>query len=830
MSASTPTSPTDPNDSGVLRQRWRSAWQAPLLLAAILTLVAGVVAILRSAPDPDLGAALDAGEHMIDAGEPTKAIEMLNAEVFPYVGTAKLSGEEVAKFHTLIARAIFLGQKAAGIEREDNHTNIADSYAEAETHGATLSPRDAGYLAESLTALGRLAEARARIEGIPREERERRVQLQRGLIMASMSPAHRDDEMALELVTALLTEPELPGELKAWALARQAELQIDRGYADQAINRLLRETPRLADASPTAAGELSLLLARAYLEATPREPLEAARQLETAERLIPPEDPARGQLRLLQGRVAEIAGDRAEALDHFTHVIEHGLDDRWRATALLGAAESAAALGELDEAADFYTRLSEMIREGRASREAGREQAVASMLARAAERQSAGDAGHALRLATLAEELAGGAELPAEGLATIAAAHRRLADDIIAAVKGASASVASLADLDPVTRTQVREHMISSGVYSRRHAERLVTADVEASYDSLWKAADAFDRAGDQDTSLQLFRQFSDDRPGDKRQPEALLRLATAYQSRGDFDLAAEVYTRLIQSRDSAGGAGPYADASYVPLAQTYLRDGKADNDGLAVEILERIASGAIAGPESSMFKRAVLELGEHAYRQGQYERAIERFREALERYPSEEQAHAWRFRLADSQRLLASRIESTLREAMPDSERRQLEAERRNLLGDAMMEFEQTRRAVEALDPRRRTPVDELYLRNAYFYLGETAFNLGDYSAAIRHYDAARERYANEPAALAAMTQIVTAYLRLGDTARAAAANERARRFYGTIPDEAWNDPALPMTRADWQRWLEATAELWSLTQTRTAGASEPAAETDGH
>ncbi|MFN9975706.1 MAG: hypothetical protein ACK58T_38015, partial [Phycisphaerae bacterium] len=59
------------------------------------------------------------------------------------------------------------------------------------------------------------------------------------------------------------------------------------------------------------------------------------------------------------------------------------------------------------------------------------------------------------------------------------------------------------------------------------------------------------------------------------------------------------------------------------------------------------------------------------------------------------------------------------------------------------------------------------------------------------------------------AMTQIVNANLERGDFKAAATANERARRFYKSLPNEVWDDRDLPMTRENWERWLDATDRL---------------------
>jgi tetratricopeptide (TPR) repeat protein len=137
---------------------------------------------------------------------------------------------------------------------------------------------------------------------------------------------------------------------------------------------------------------------------------------------------------------------------------------------------------------------------------------------------------------------------------------------------------------------------------------------------------------------------------------------------------------------------------------------------------------------------------------------------------------------------------------------------------------FESVRRELDAKDDRRRTGAEETFLRNSYFYLGECAFRLRDYEAAIQYYNQSKDRYAQDPASLVAMTQVVSCHLRQNDLKRARAANERAKRFYASLPAAVWDDPTLPMTRQDWERWLEATARLWKDDNTVETAAGEEA------
>lgn len=61
----------------------------------------------------------------------------------------------------------------------------------------------------------------------------------------------------------------------------------------------------------------------------------------------------------------------------------------------------------------------------------------------------------------------------------------------------------------------------------------------------------------------------------------------------------------------------------------------------------------------------------------------------------------------------------------------------------------------------------------------------------------------------LIALIQIVNSYCELGEYDKARTANERAKVHLERIPDEAFNDPNLPMDRDHWRRWLEWTGQL---------------------
>jgi outer membrane protein assembly factor BamD (BamD/ComL family) len=202
-------------------------------------------------------------------------------------------------------------------------------------------------------------------------------------------------------------------------------------------------------------------------------------------------------------------------------------------------------------------------------------------------------------------------------------------------------------------------------------------------------------------------------------------------------------------------------------------------------------------------------ELGTMYFRSGRPDDAIVLIEELMERFPDEPGLDVLRYRLADSYRLSAAKAEKSMSEGMPEEARQTLEKTRISRLNRAAELFEQVRRSLESKPADKRSVVEETYLRNSYFYVGDCAFSLGDDDGAIRFYTAARDRYPTDPASLVAMIQIVNANLKRGDLKAAMTANERAKRFYKGLPGDVWKDPNLPMSREDWERWLDSTEKL---------------------
>ncbi|HYE62886.1 MAG TPA: tetratricopeptide repeat protein [Phycisphaerales bacterium] len=828
------------------RQTWRDVWQVPVLGASVLLLAGGLAAAFVTRPKPDLNAGMQGAKQQIEARAYEDALRILNDDVLPGISKGTLTPDQRREFHLLRARALYLGQKELNLDRAENHRAIVSEYMEAEHLNAALTEHDQQYLCTSLLALGEVERAVRRVQNLPDSSREARTALIKRCIDAATTARPPNPTLALDLITFLTGDAQLSLEDRAWALARQGRVLLAQGYASEAVGKIVKSLPRLDGASPAMLGEIHYTLARAFEKQNELE--ESAQELDKAAALLESGSPLIPSLTLLQGQIYHRKPGLGSARDRYQAIINKFAHSPELVGALLGMGEVEAetlfaqdngqdrgeggdAAGALTRSLDYYTRVVELVRTSPSSPDGAAvtpDRIGESLLARCREQVEARkpDYRRALQFADLGEQLFGVDKAPPELLLVLAQVHQELAEEILASAT-AKGGVLSLADADPATQREAREHLVRAGEYYRNHAARVVAANVGLYGESLWAAADVFDRAGDTDAAISAFQQFAADFPTDVRQPEASFRLAQCYQARGDLELAAKIYRTLIAGRDKGEQAGPFADASYVPLAQTLLTDADHANDADAENLLVSVVNGALGGTRAPAFRDALRELGQRYYVSGRHERAIERFEEFLTRTAQDGTAtppgavESVRYKLADSYRLSAAGLAAQLASgAMPDGERRGKEEARESRLRAASAAFEQVRTALEARS--HRTALEDLYLRNSYYYLGACAFDLKDYTGAIAHYDAARERYPKDPASLVALVQVVSCYLAQGDVAKAALANQRAQRFYDSIPASAWEDPNLPMTRADWKQWLDAKDELRRAGEGATAGVKD--------
>jgi len=189
--------------------------------------------------------------------------------------------------------------------------------------------------------------------------------------------------------------------------------------------------------------------------------------------------------------------------------------------------------------------------------------------------------------------------------------------------------------------------------------------------------------------------------------------------------------------------------------------------------------------------------------------RAIEVLTEAVERFGDTEAGASLRYLLADSNRRSVVTLDAKLRERRSQRELIALQAERLRRLSESEIYFNQVITELEAREFDELTALERTYLRNSYFFQADSAFDRGQYDQAIALYDEAAKRWEADPASLVAHVQIVNAYCELGDYAAAKRANEKALWALERLPEEAFDDPTLPMSRRHWEDWLRWTSQI---------------------
>ncbi len=784
---------------------WRDLWQAPALLFGAVLLSVGLMVSLNATPKNDFPGALDDVDAMIQLSRFDDAMTRLNAEILPRMVEAEgeLPSSIRARFHLLRGDAIYMAQSESGGNQPANSRAVIDEYNESERLLVPLTAERVARYASMLMLLGRYDEAIDRIHSLPDESADVQRKMIRRVIEQTLDAPDGEPTKALELLGELTSDPALSEKDRIWALITRARLRLEAGYTEEAINNLLLALQRNKGLDATNQAQLYILLARAYEELGQLE--ESGSNVQRAIDRLSPSDRLMGQAHVVAGRIAQSRGALENARDEYAVVVSDFIgSDSWR-QGLLGLAETRAMLGEPAQAFESYQTLVQTLNEHGAHPDVPRRAVEDSLLNQVSGSLAREDYISAKRYAEIARDLYQGEKPSAAVSLARARSERLLADQTMDPARATPEDPPDPSLLDPVTRADVRSLYMDAGEHYLAHARDMILFDDDAFAESLWNSADCFDLAGDLERAIEVFSEYANGRTNDPRRPAAEFRLAQAHQARGDYDVAERFYRGLIEENPNSGEG----TRSLVWLARTLLQDEDATNDAEAERLLRRVVDGRLLAPDAIDFRAGLIDLGRYYFHTGEYQPAIRRLDEAVRRYPESRRIDVLRYELAGSHRMRAEELVQLLKQAMPETKRRRIDQQRREHLESAFALYERVRTDLLAIDARRLTPTQRSYLRNAYFYKADSAFDLGDYDRAIEYYDTAAQRYADDPVSLVAMAQIVSAFLQQGRTEEARKANERARQRLNDFPDQAFESGDLPLARKHWERWLDSTDAL---------------------
>jgi len=817
----------DPQAAGMAdtgRPRWSQVWHIPVLLVGVGLFVVGVYLALPQHAPTDVPGALDTVATLLRANNLDEAETRLDA-IGQEAGLA--TPDDLGRYWQYKGDLAYMklhalpGKDQAPEQLRVAHEHIVQLYSQAEQHPRPLEASSLRRYADTLVALNRQDQAIALLDRLHEAPAERRYTIVRDLIEHHLAqdrvdPASMDrliDRFRREL--ARETDADQRRAQSIWLAETRARLRLDADDPGGAIDILSpRIVQLIAESGSGGLGPLHLLLAQSFEELGDYE--EALRQYDQAASLLEATDARQADVLIGRGRIALAQGRQlAEPLAYFTTVVDrYPAASAWT-EALVHKSDIEARQGSFAEAArgfrdavqrlltttprphDLIARLDQIITDH-----------SADAIAR-------GDHELALRLLTQVRPLHE-PDLPAELLLRLAQVHEAVGEKRLEVASGSEGRLPPPPDTRRVLNQEAAYHFEQAGDFFLRHAAAVTLHD-DAHGDSLWSAAEAYDRAERWPEAISTYTKFVDSRQADARHLEARHRLGLAYLAQDQPDAALGLFKELEEQHPKAR----WTYESLVPMAKAYAR---TDQPAAARRTLSAVVDDHPSiRPDSAIYRDALVELGKLHYRLGaedpaQYVSAIRRFDEAVKRFARTDRGPELRYLLADAYRQSVGELDRRLAEPHAQRQRLELQRERSRRLEEAQKLFNQVVTELDAKAADARTPLEALYLKNAYFYQADAAYDRGRYEASIALYDQAARRWEQDPASLVALVQIVNAYCELGRYDRARAANEKALWQLERMPEDAFNDPRLPMTRRHWQEWLRWTSEL-------TAQAAKPPA-----
>jgi len=777
---------------------WAQVWHLPVLLLGMTLLVLGVWLSLPDAEPDDFPGALDTIEQYMVARNYETALENIS-ELDSHI--ARAAETDQARFEMLHGDVVYLQQLAQELDIQDTHELVLYTYGRSRELGQLFDAMHLQRWAATLVALGRDDDALAMIEKLRDQPAAHRYMVVRRIIESKRASPDTPSDVLRGLLIRF--QEELRDETVAtkrrpqeiWAVGLTAQLLNEADYPDEAIDYLGRKILRFkADGGDTGIAPLLVQLARAYHRIGRNE--ESRHWFEQAREELDRTDDLNSEVLVGLAQVAMAqSGDAQQALELFSAAQTQYPSTPAYVDALVGRADSEAHLGAHRQSIEHFSMAVADIADQPQQYASKRDWVTSIVRSHYNLNMDQKRYARALDFLSIVRPMYP-QDLPATVLDEFAHTHELLAEQ---------RRSQTTADDEQRARNNrdAAIHFELAGDYFHRHARKVTITDDEAHGDSLWKAAHNYDSAQLWDKSIKVYLEFVMHRDDDPRQLDALNRLGMAMLADEKYTQAIEHLKALIERHPNS----PAARASFVPLARGYIA---TNEEELAERLLKSVITDHPAiTPESLDYREALIELGRLHYNQSKFEKAISVLDMAVQRYGDTPSGPAVKFRLGDSYRQSVEALDRSLEQPMPQTRKQAMQQQRLTRLRQAQALFDDVIRDYEALSQASLSQLDEVFLRNAYFYRADCSYDQQRYQTAITLYDLAAKRYEDHPASLVALIQQVNAHSELGQHQAARVANDRARYQLRRIPDEAFDDPSLPMSRAHWEDWLKWTSEL---------------------
>lgn len=769
-------------------------WQTPVFLAGVVVFGSAIYRMSLNHRSLSFEEELQRIEILRQSG----ALTRLNAYLIYLMKDVERPTSERAELHRQMVNAVHLAESDYETHRPENIESIITNFDRAAALGSTMSGDDWIALADAYFWSNQAEEGIRSLRQSLRVGASRADAVRRRLVEQAIAANANDHEDTIEDIDAIIDDVRSTAGNYLWAVGLRVRWYLRKGDSASALSLIDDARPRL-DGTP----ELPMLR---YYEALCLKHLDRTDEAEAIARSLRDSveslDELWGRTGWLLGEIELDGGRPDSALAMFEDVgrayevgpLHDGCD--------MGRAEALVALNQPERALEAFAELRDGLPMTGQHEFVDRDVLRVRLTTVGRSLDVAGQHDLGVQYLELAISLvpAGEDELRSQYLGQIALGLRSAARSI---------DLASAGELD---RERYRRLHLRAAEASLAMG-RLANLDNGRAAEAMEAAADDLDRGGEIDRMIAVLEsftsRFTNEQVGSVR-ARVLMRLARAYEAKGRYRDAVGEYQSVIAEYPRQ----PEALDAMVPLAACQLHLGGEDaarGEALLVDIVDDRGRDVLFTPSAREYRDALVLLGEHYVvpemstdsstsegpeaEEARLAKGITRLEDALSLYPDDGRVGRLTFLLAEAYRrgasLLAARSLATDAAARREVERR---------LRFAHQRYSEVKRRLARMDSGELTTLDATYLRAAYLYLGDCLFDLNDFERAVEAYRETAWRYENEPAAVAAMMQVVNCYFRLGRGEEARAALARMKWLLKKIPADAFDGVTGMSPKSYWE------------------------------
>lgn len=389
---------------------------------------------------------------------------------------------------------------------------------------------------------------------------------------------------------------------------------------------------------------------------------------------------------------------------------------------------------------------------------------------------------------------------------------------------------------------ELRDRWRKSGRAYAKLANGLFTSSQYS--DALWISAEHYQKGHDFYNSLNQLTRFLNTRPKFRR-PLALLRRGKLLMDLGRLDEALEHFKGVVRNfpRDaSAFDARLWIGRCYLEKDAVELSE-KAFREILDLEFLT---------PKAEEWRQAQFELGRllfhsasaikaNAENPNNSDEPLVRRQEVLKAYAQWEEAISLldeflkredpvlgnsilpvlvmddrglrtaeaRFLLSRSLQMSAELPRNKLKLAETENARSEHHRTMEELLKQAKQEYQILRdRLLTMKDGEQLDELGSRFLRDSYFQIAHTYYDLENYEEAVIAFSSAVHRYSDDPQVLLAYIQMANCHVRLNNPVEARSQIEQARVILNRLSEDVFETDQTNMSKEEWKLWLDR----WSL------------------